>query len=145
MKDFTLDELNEILAADQEYRAAERALRPELNLANDVIVCRVEAGLTQVALARAVGTNQANISRLESGVANPTLKFLKKVARALDADLDVRLRRRDDVGANETLQAFVTRIDAPSTTVTIQDVVFAPTPASQRLITLETGAGRHCR
>lgn len=144
MKNLTFEEMNEILSADQEYLAAERELRPELNLANDVIVCRVDAGLTQVELAHAVGTNQANISRLESALANPTMRFLKKVARALHADLDVRLRHLDDVGETETLQTFVTKLDAPTTTVTMRGVVFAPPSASQASVVVNTGTDRHC-
>ena len=96
MTPMTLTELDSLLVQNPEYLAAERELRPDLNLANDVIVLRVEAGWSQAELAAEVGTDQANISRLESSLANPTLKFLKKVARALDAELDVRLRRHDD-------------------------------------------------
>jgi transcriptional regulator with XRE-family HTH domain len=110
MKPMTLDELDARLAQDQEYLAAERELRPDLNLANDVLDFRVEKGWTQAELAKAVGTNQANISRLESALANPTFRFLKKLARALDAELDVRLRRPDDIPGNETLQSAIQAI-----------------------------------
>jgi transcriptional regulator with XRE-family HTH domain len=96
MKPMTLNELDLLLAQDPEYLAAERELRPDLNLADDVITLRVEVGWSQAELATQVGTNQANISRLESALANPTLKFLKRVARALGAELDVRLQRSDD-------------------------------------------------
>lgn len=105
MKSMTLEELDARLAQDQEYLAAERELRPDLNLANDVLDFRVEKGWTQADLAREVGTNQANISRLESALANPTFRFLKKLARALGTELDVRLRRPDDMPGNETMQS----------------------------------------
>ena len=111
MKPMTLNELDALLAQDPEYLAAERELRPDLDLANDVITFRVEAGWSQAELARQVGTNQANISRLESALANPTLKFLKKVARALGAELDVGLRRPADSPATEE-----TPLNAPSST-----------------------------
>jgi len=45
-------------------------------------------------LARRIGTKQAAIARLESDRANPTLGFLRKVAEALDAELEVALRPR---------------------------------------------------
>ena len=52
MKPMTLEELDARLAQDQEYLAAERELRPDLNLANDVLDFRVEKGWTQADLAR---------------------------------------------------------------------------------------------
>ena len=107
MTPMTLTELDSLLVQNPEYLAAERELHPDLNLANDVIVLRVEAGWSQAELAAEVGTDQANISRLESSLANPTLKFLKKIARALDAELDVRLRRHDDNSGTDTLESFI--------------------------------------
>ncbi len=77
---------------DSEYRAVERELRPILDLADDVFHLRMERGWTQAELARLVGTKQANISRLENGEANPTVKFLQKLSKAFGTDLTVRLR-----------------------------------------------------
>jgi transcriptional regulator with XRE-family HTH domain len=149
MKPMTLHELDALLAQDPEYLAAGRELRPDLDLANDVITLRVEAGWSQAELATQVGTNQANISRLESALANPTLKFLKKVARALGADLDVRLRRPDDSPGMESMERFIT--DLRTVTGESQGAViweaFAPirltyevsSPASRSCL-METGA-----
>lgn len=55
------------------------------------IKIRKELGLTQTELAERMGTAQANISRFESGTYNPTLKFLWKMAKALDKNLKVTL------------------------------------------------------
>jgi len=112
MKPMTLNELDLLLAQDPEYLAAERELRPDLNLADDVVTLRVEVGWSQAELATQVGTNQANISRLESALANPTLKFLKRVARALGAELDVRLRRSDDSPGTDSMGRFITDLTA---------------------------------
>ncbi len=79
------------LEQDPDYRAAEAQLRPFLDLADDVLRLRLARGWSQEELAAHVGTKQANISRLESGVANPTLKFIERVGRALGAALSVRL------------------------------------------------------
>jgi transcriptional regulator with XRE-family HTH domain len=43
-------------------------------------------------LAVRVGTKQANISRIENGLANPTVEFLQKLARALGTELEVSLK-----------------------------------------------------
>ena len=140
----TLAELDALFEQDQAYLAAERELRPALNLGNDVLDFRVDVGWTQVDLARAVGTNQANISRLESALANPTLGFLKKVARALGAELDVRLRRPEDLPANETLQAFVTMFDAGATTVTEKAVIFTAVSEGDPIYQVDTRTSTHC-
>jgi predicted transcriptional regulator len=57
-----------------------------------IINARKELNLTQDQLAHLVGTKQSNISRLESGEANPTVEFLSKVAQAMGKTLDIRLQ-----------------------------------------------------
>jgi transcriptional regulator with XRE-family HTH domain len=76
---------------DPEYVKVEQQLRPLLNLANDVIRLRTERGWTQKELAQRVGTRQANISRLENGLANPTFRFLQKLSEVFGVDLTLRL------------------------------------------------------
>ncbi len=85
------EEVLKRLRQDPEYVAAEEELGPLLDFANTVIQLREERGWTQTELARRAGTRQANISRLENGLANPTFEFMQKIARALDVELDVRL------------------------------------------------------
>ena len=47
--------------------------------------------MTQEQLARKIGTQKSNISRLESGNYNPSLDFLIKVASGLGKNLTVEL------------------------------------------------------
>jgi transcriptional regulator with XRE-family HTH domain len=47
--------------------------------------------MTQADLAKAIGTRQANVSRLERYDANLTLETLEKVAHALGANLQIDL------------------------------------------------------
>jgi len=82
------------LEQDAEYVEAERELKPVLDLADEVLDLRLERGWSQSELARRVGTRQANISRTESGLANPTLKSLQKLADAFGTELTIRLRSR---------------------------------------------------
>ncbi|MHB1664612.1 MAG: helix-turn-helix domain-containing protein [bacterium] len=56
-----------------------------------MIKIRTEQGLTQKELAVKIGTRQGNISRLESGEYNPSLQFLKKVAKGLNKELIVSI------------------------------------------------------
>ncbi|MBU0982196.1 helix-turn-helix transcriptional regulator [Patescibacteria group bacterium] len=71
------------LLGDTEIRKSYEDLGPEFAIAQAVIEKRLEKGLTQLELAKKIGTKQSAISRLESGSYNPSLNFLDKVARAL--------------------------------------------------------------
>lgn len=65
-------------------------LQPEFALIQAVIDARTKNGLTQAKLAKKIGTKQSVISRLESGRANPSVAFLKKLAQALNSHLEIR-------------------------------------------------------
>jgi transcriptional regulator with XRE-family HTH domain len=71
------------LELDPEYQQAKSDLHLAFALANAVLAARLDKGWTQTELARLVGTKQANISRLEAGLANPTLEFIQKVCLVL--------------------------------------------------------------
>jgi Predicted transcription factor, homolog of eukaryotic MBF1 len=88
------EDLKRELLEDAEFRTAVQELEPEHELVRSLIACRQNKGLSQAALAAMIGTRQSAISRLESGTYNPSVKFLKKLARALDADLVISLRPR---------------------------------------------------
>jgi len=65
-------------------------LQPEFALIQAVIDARVKGGVTQEELAQRIGTKQSVISRLESGRANPSVAFLKKLAQALNSHLEIK-------------------------------------------------------
>ncbi|MCI9096409.1 MAG: helix-turn-helix transcriptional regulator [Lachnospiraceae bacterium] len=56
-----------------------------------IIRARKEQNMTQSELAKRVGTQKSNISRLESGNYNLSLDFLAKVAESLGKNLSVTL------------------------------------------------------
>ncbi len=58
-----------------------------------VIERRRELHMTQQQLADASGLHQTVVSRIEQGIANPTVRTLGAVARALDARLTLTERR----------------------------------------------------
>ena len=76
---------------DLELKAEYDKLQPEYAVIRAIIRARVENGVTQEDLAEKIGTKQSVISRLESGRANPSLAFLKKLAEALNTTLEIRL------------------------------------------------------
>ncbi|MDE7331676.1 MAG: helix-turn-helix transcriptional regulator, partial [Lachnospiraceae bacterium] len=54
-----------------------------------IIRARKEQNITQAELAKRVGTQKSNISRLESGNYNPSLDFLAKIAESLGKKISV--------------------------------------------------------
>jgi len=71
---------------DPSFKAAYNRQQPEFSLMR----ARIEKGLTQEELAKKMGTKQSVISRFESGNANPSLAFLKRLAGALGARVEIR-------------------------------------------------------
>lgn len=72
---------------DPEFKAAYDALEPEYQLARQLIEARLAKNLTQEELAKKAGVNQATIARLESGMSNPTMATVSRVASALGKEL----------------------------------------------------------
>ena len=68
------------------------ALEPEYKLAAALIRLRLAKGLTQEDLAKMLNTKQESIARLENGGSLPSLSTMKKLAEALDAELEINLR-----------------------------------------------------
>ena len=67
-------------------------LQPRYEIISQIISARKEQGLTQAELAKKVGTQKSNISRLESGNYNPSLDMLIKVARCLGKNIQINMK-----------------------------------------------------
>jgi len=63
----------------------------EFALVEMIIKKRLKQRLTQQQLAKKLGTKQPVISRLERGTYNPSIKFLTRVAHALNAKLEISI------------------------------------------------------
>ena len=79
---------------DPKVRKEYEALEPQFRLIRDILLRRNELNLSQMQLAKLVGTKQPAISRLERGDGSITIATLRKVASALNADLDISLKAR---------------------------------------------------
>lgn len=75
---------------DPALKAEYDRLQPEFAVIRAIIEARIKKGITQVELAKKMGTKQSVISRLESGRANPSVNFLKKLAHALNSRLEIK-------------------------------------------------------
>jgi DNA-binding XRE family transcriptional regulator len=67
---------------DPTFRAEYDALEDEFALASALIKARGEAHLTQEQVAKAMGTTQAFVARLESGRTLPSTRTLERFAKA---------------------------------------------------------------
>ncbi len=66
-----------------EFKKEYDALEPEFALIRAILDARREKGITQKELSERTGIAQGDISKLENGSANPSVKTLKRVAAAL--------------------------------------------------------------
>lgn len=77
-EDFLVEQLQ-----DPELKSEYDALEPEFTLMQAVIDARKSTGMTQKQLAEKTGIAQSDISKLESGNANPSLRTLQRLAAGL--------------------------------------------------------------
>lgn len=81
--------LNRQLENDAEFRKEYEALSPEYELAKMLIACRSSGNLTQKQLSELTGIDQADISKIENGNANPSIKTLTRLASAMNMTLKI--------------------------------------------------------
>lgn len=87
MSDFR-NYLNEQLQRPS-FKAELDALQPELTIAQAMIDARKESGLTQKQLSERTGIAQADISKLERGNANPSLRTLQRLAAGMGMNVKI--------------------------------------------------------
>jgi DNA-binding XRE family transcriptional regulator len=77
------------------FREAYDTLEDEYLLVREMLSARAKSGLTQEAVAELMGTTKSAVSRLESaGKHAPSITTLKKYAKAVGCDLQVKLVRK---------------------------------------------------
>ncbi len=70
-----------------------------MDIASIIKDARVDAGLTQDALARRAHTAQSAVAAYESGARTPTIPTLERLLHASDHDIDIKARPRTRRGA----------------------------------------------
>lgn len=70
-----------------EFKKEWDALEPEFNMIQAMIDVRKQNNMTQKELAERSGIDQSDISKIERGVANPSLSTLKRLAEGMDTVL----------------------------------------------------------
>lgn len=78
--------LNELME-NPEFKKEWDALEPEYQIIKAMLDTRNEKSMTQQQLAERTGIAQADISKLENGNANPSLRTLKRLAEGMGMKL----------------------------------------------------------
>ena len=66
-------------------------MESEYQFIRDLLACREELCLSQQGLADLTGIDRSDISRIENGNANPSLKTMKRIANGLGKRLEIRI------------------------------------------------------
>lgn len=82
------DYLNEQLQ-NPAFKAEYDALEPEFAIIQAMIDARKASGLTQKELAERTGIAQGDISKLENGSANPSIRTLQRLAAGMGMKLQL--------------------------------------------------------
>ena len=86
-----LKTLKRELLTEKRTARAYADLAEEYEIARTLIAARVRAGLSQVQVAKRMGTTQSAIARLESGRGTPSMRTVERFARAVGGRVIVRI------------------------------------------------------
>ena len=82
---------------DPEFVKAYEEIQPEMNVIRAMIEARTSLNLTQKELSERTGIAQTEISRLENGTRNPSIKLLQRLAEGMGMVLNVTFVPKDTV------------------------------------------------
>lgn len=74
---------------DPEFKKEYEAIAPEFAIIQAMIDARRSSGMTQKQLAEKTGITQADISKLERGNANPSLRTLQRLAAGMGMQIKI--------------------------------------------------------
>ncbi len=74
---------------DPDFVRAYEDIQPEMNVVRAIIDARISQNMTQKELAEKTGIAQTEISKLENGTRNPSIKLLQRLADGMDMVLNI--------------------------------------------------------
>ena len=90
LKDRLQDQIKEVHQNREAHIKKElETIQPEVEAIRAMIKARLEQGLTQKDLAERIGMDQADISKLENGNANPSLRTLRRLAQGMGMQMKI--------------------------------------------------------
>ncbi len=96
---------------EPEFVAAYDALDDEFAVASALIEARGNAAMTQAQVAKAMGTTQAVVARLESGKTMPSTRTLERFARATHTRLRISFEPENRLPHDRLDEGMVCGID----------------------------------
>lgn len=85
----TLDEFMEDQMKDPEFAKAYEEIQPEMSVVRAIVEARTSQNLTQKELSERTGIAQTEISKLEKGTRNPSIKLLQRLADGMGMVLNI--------------------------------------------------------
>ena len=85
----TLSEYKKQRMKDPEFAKAYLELQPEMNIIRAMIDARISQNMTQKELAEKTGIAQTEISKIENGTRNPSIRLLQRLAEGMDMILNI--------------------------------------------------------
>ena len=84
------DYFQKILNTDSSFKEEWENYQPEYEVMKAVLDARLSNNLSQSELATISGINQSEISKIESGTRNPSIKILRKIANAMNMHIEIK-------------------------------------------------------
>ena len=75
---------------DKDFKAKYEAIQPEMDVIRALVDARIASNLTQKQLAELSGVNQSDISKIENGTRNPSIRLLQKLAAGMNMSLKLQ-------------------------------------------------------
>ena len=85
----TLDQYLEKQLKNPKFKTEWDALDDEYQIIQNIVEARLAAHMTQMQLSELTGITQSDISKIENGNGNPSLKTLQKIAHAFGKKLKI--------------------------------------------------------
>lgn len=82
---------------DEKFKKEYEAIQPEMDVIRAIVDARTSQNLTQKELAERTGINQADISKLENGTRNPSIKLLKRLAEGMGMILKIEFVPKQNI------------------------------------------------
>ena len=98
----TLKEYKEKKMQDPAFAKAYEEIQPEMTVIRAIIEARMSQNMTQKELSERTGIAQTEISRLENGTRNPSIKLLQRLADGMGMVLNVTFTPKKEVIEKET-------------------------------------------
>ena len=93
----TLKEYKEKRMKEPGFEQAYNEIQPEMNVIRALIDARISQNMTQKELSEKTGIAQTEISKLENGTRNPSIKLLQRLADGLGMVLNVTFTPKEKI------------------------------------------------